>query len=212
MFEVVRSLDFSEKNVAYIALGYYVNENCPHAGLIIKSGDYHFQFHYTSVKIEFSELELDFYHKITGTIDSSEVPAFIAHCNNIKKRANPTYGFFYSGDYFDAEGNHFGDINLGQRMTCVGFCMSTLKGFLENDYIVNSDWEFDPDFKPGYLEYFCSQNSIEIEKIKNSFKRITPGQFLTSGFFDETPIKKSQIDEKYIELKKELINRGVFFD
>lgn len=212
MFEVVRSLDFSEKNSAFVAIGYYVSNDCPHAGMIIKFEDFHYQFHYTGSNIEFAGLHLDFIHKITYTINSSDVPAFIAHCKSIAKHANPKYGYFYSGDYFDSDGNHFGDVDLGQRMTCVGFCLSTLKGFLEEDYILSSDWDYDPDFKPGFLEYFCFKNSLNIDQIKKSFKRITPGQFLASGFFKEIPIGKAQIDEKYFEIKDIMTRKGVSFD
>lgn len=212
MFEVVRSLDFSEKNSAFVALGYFVVDDVPHAGLIIKYNDIYRQFHYTGSSVELEELNLDFIHKITETINISEVPAFIAHCNNIKKRANIRYGFFYSGDYFDSVGNHFGNSDLGQTMTCVGFCLSTLKGFLEDDYILSTDWDFDGDFKPGYLERFCNRYSIDLDKVKSSFKRITPGQFLASGFFHEIPIRKAQIEEKYFEIKPEMVRRAIFFE
>ncbi len=212
MFEVVRSLDFSEKNSAFVALGYYVSNDIPHAGLVIKYNDINRQFHYTGSTIEFEGLYLDFFHKITETINISEVPAFIAHCNNIKKRANIRYGFFYSGDYFDSVGNHFGNSDLGQTMTCVGFCLSTLKGFLEDDYILFTDWDFDEDFRPGYLEAFCKKYSVDLEKVKSSCRRITPGQFLASGFFQDTPIRKSQIEDKYFEIKTEMVRRAGFFE
>ena len=76
-----------------------------------------------------------YFHKTTLTIHPDEVPAFIVYCQQIKQKAKPIYGFFYSGEFYDKEGNYLMNKDLGERMTCVGFCLNVLKGFLEEDYI-----------------------------------------------------------------------------
>ncbi|MEB2780765.1 hypothetical protein U3A58_10205 [Algoriphagus sp. C2-6-M1] len=212
MFEVVKSLDNSEKDHSFVALGYLIDNPIHHAAIIIKFNNNLFQFHFTGSAIDLSPLSYDFYHKITNIIQAGEVPAFISHCRAIAKQAPPSYGFFYSGDYFDEEGVYFGNKDVGQRMTCVGFCISTLKGFLEEDYILESDWEFDPDFRPGYLELYCIRHTLNIDLVKPFWKRITPGQFLASGYFSKTPIPKALIDNKYSDLKEEMVRRAGYFE
>jgi len=76
-----------------------------------------------------------YFHKTTLTIHPDEVPAFIVYCQQIKQKAKPIYGFFYSGEFYDKEGNYLMNKDLGERMTCVGFCLNVLKGFLEEDHI-----------------------------------------------------------------------------
>lgn len=212
MFEVVKSLDNSEKENSFVALGYLIDNPTHHAAIIIKFNNELFQFHYTSTAIDLSPLSYDFYHKITRVILPGEVPAFIAHCKAIAKHAPPLYGFLYSGDYFDTDGVHFGNKDIGQRMTCVGFCISTLKGFLEEDYILESEWEFDPDFRPGFLEHYCNIYKLNIDLVRPFWKRITPGQFLASGYFSKIPIPKTLIDNKYSDLKEEMVRRVGYFE
>lgn len=212
MFEVVKSLDKFEKEEYFVALGYYISEETHHAGIIIKAGKEYWQFHFDSQKIDFSELKLNFYQKITNVIHPSDVPAFISHCKAINSGANPVYGFFFPGSFYDKDGVFFGNKDLGERMTCVGFCLNTLNGFLEDSYIEESDWKFDPDLKPGYLEYFCQKHNLDIEKVKPFWKRISPGQFLASGFFSEIPIKKAQIDNQYSLLKPNMIKMAGYFE
>lgn len=212
MFEVVKSLDKTEKEEFFVAVGYYINEPTHHAGIIIKNKEERLQFHYTSTEIDFSSLKIDFYHKITQVIHPNDVPAFIAHCKAIEKGANPKYGFFFPGSFYDSDGNFFGNTDLGERMTCVGFCLNTLNGFLEDNYIQESDWEHDPHYEPKWLENYCKLNSIDIETLRPFFKRITPGQYLSSGFFSQTPIKKEQIDHQYEHLKSEMISRTGYFE
>lgn len=212
MFEIVKSIDKFEKETCFVALGYYINESTHHAGIIIKNDTDYWQFHFTSTEIDFSELSIDFFHKITSVIDSNDIPAFISHCKAIKKGANPKYGFFFPGSFYDSDGNFFGNSDIGERMTCVGFCLNTLNGFFEKNYIQESDWKHDPDFEPGYLEHFCIKYDVDINLVKPFWKRISPGQYLASGFFSELPIRKSQIDSQYSILKPDMIRRAGYFE
>lgn len=198
MFEIVRSNYESDINVDFVAIGNLIDNNfeSTHSAFLIKYDETIYVFHYTGWEIEFKSQQADddYYHKITETITPDEIPAFLAYAKTIKKYANPIYGYFYSGEYYDLNGEHFGDKNLGERMTCVGFCLNVLKGFLEEDYILHTDWSEESHNDSDYLEKYCAEHNIELSLIQSSHRRITPRECLTSCFFKELPIRKTQID------------------
>lgn len=143
----------------------------------------------------------DYFHKITDTIPPEEVPAFIAFCKNIQKNANPKYGFFYSGESYDVDGNHLSNKDLGEIMTCVGFCINVMKGYHEEEYFEYRDWGSESQ-SSSYLERYCEEHNLEIVKIKPFHRRITPREFLISGFYNNLPISKKQIDKKKPEVQE----------
>lgn len=202
MFEIVRSLVEDDRITDFVAIGNLIDGNAisKHAAFIIKHNDELFEFHYTGEIIEFEKIGRDYYHKITDTIDPEEVPAFIAKCKNIQKKAKPIYGYFYSGESYDIDGNHIGDPILGQRMTCVGFCLNVLKGFLEEDYLIYTDWTSETHDSKDYVELYCKENKIDPEDIIDSHRRITPRECLTSCYFTNLPISKKQIDNKIVQV------------
>lgn len=201
MFEIIKTLQEGDRDCDFVALGFLENEGNNHATLIIKYNSELYQYHYTSREIDFSNVSYDFFHKITETIQTSLVPAFYAHCREILKRANPQYGYFYSGEFYDRNGIHFSDKAVGERMTCVGFCLNVLKGFLEEDYIYYLDWDENSHDSPDYLVKYANNHNLKIEDISLSHRRITPLELLTSAFFVDTPIKKTKIDSKKEEVK-----------
>ena len=91
-------------------------------------------------------------------------------------------------------GDYIGDSDLGERMSCVGFCLNVLKGFLEEDYLSYSDWNAEEDDKE-YLINFCKEHDLEIESIQPHYRRITPIECLSSCFFTELPISRTDIDD-----------------
>ncbi len=202
MFEIVRSIQESDRTTDFVAIGNLVSDDFKsyHCSFIINLKGRLLEFHYTGRNIEFSELENEYYHKISDTIISEEVPAFVAYCKSILKHANPQYGFFYSGEYYDKDGIHFGSQELGERMTCVGFCLNVLKGFLEDDYLDYSGWTEDSHDDSGYLDKFCLENGIEPAMVKEYHRRISPRECLTSCFFTHLPISKSDIDIKIVSV------------
>lgn len=208
LFDIVRSKEESDREIDYVAIGYLDDSEYPHSAFIIHYKGELFEFDYNGHSIEFTPLTKDYYHKITETILPEEVPSFIALCENIKKNAKPIYGFFYSGESYDLLGNHLSKNTLGQRMTCVGFCLNVLKGFLDEDYLAFSNWKSESHNKK-YLEKFCEQNGLDISKVVKFHRRISPLEFLTSGFFSNIPITKKQIDVKspavrsYLTLRRE---------
>lgn len=206
MFEIVRTKMESDRVTDYVALGNLVNEKGSfHSAFIINYENKLFEFHYTSSNIEYIEISRDYFHKITDTIHSDEVPSFIALCNNIMKKANPKYGFFYSGESYNIDGTHMSNSGLGERMTCVGFCLNVLKGFHEDDYIIYTDWTEESIEGTEYLKDYCLRNNLNITEMKSYLRRITPLEFLTSGFFTKIPISKMEIDGKKMEVEKFLI-------
>ncbi len=212
MFSIIRTLLESDRISDFVAIGNLLNDSQEsyHAAFIIKYEGSLQEFHYTGSDIELNNLiSNDYFHKITNTIYSDEVPAFIAQCINVKKHANPIYGYFYSGESYDSDGNHNSKKNLGQRMTCVGFCLNVLKGFLEEDYIEYAGWDSISHGEHGYLEEYCKQYDIDPELIKDSHRRITPRECLTSCFFVELPIPKSKIQEKLIEVNHHFRDRFI---
>lgn len=202
MFEIIRSLTESDRVTNFVAIGNLLNEEGSfHSAFIVKNNNVLFEFHYTGRTIELTALEHDYFHKITDTIHPDEVPSFLAYCQNIIKKANPKYGFFYSGQSYDIEGNHLSENDLGERMTCVGFCLNVLKGFLEEEYIQYTDWSSD-SHEEGYLERYCEKHHIDITSVKSSHRRITPIEVLISGFYTDLPIRKILIDKKQAEVKE----------
>lgn len=200
MFEIVRSKKESDCINDFVAIGNIVEKGeSVHSALIIQYNKNLFEFHYYGI-IEFADIKNDYFHKITKTIVPDEVPAFIALCKNIVKNAKPQYGYFYSGESYDFNGNHQSNSGLGQIMTCVGFCLNVLKGFLEEDYITYSDWSEETHKSAGYVEKYCLKYNLDPLKINKSHRRITPRECLTSCFFSELPISKKEIDNKIPEI------------
>ena len=204
MFEIVNSLYGSDRITNFVALGNLLGENAHsyHSAFVIKYDNKLLEYHYTGKAIEYNELERNYFHKITDTIDPDEIPSFIAQCMNIQKKANPKYGFFYGGESYDQDGNHFSENDLGQRMTCVGFCLNVLKGFLEEDYIQFKDWTEDSHNEETYLTDFCAEHGINPNDVAPFHRRITPRELLISGFYIDLPITKAQIDIKQEEVQE----------
>lgn len=79
-------------------------------------------------------------------------------------------------------------------MTCAGFCLNVLKGFLEEDYLAYADWDNVAYPRATYVEEFCTTHGLDMDKIQASHRRITPRECLVSCLFDQLPIRKAQID------------------
>ncbi|WP_395077593.1 hypothetical protein [Flavobacterium sp.] len=207
MFEIINTLKEEDITENFVAIGNLINENKEpyHSALIIKYNSDLIQYHYTGSEIELRNIDFEYFHKRTKTIHKEEIPAFIAYCKSIQKNANPIYGYFYSGEYYDNNGEHFCKKEIGERMTCVGFCLNVLKGFLEVDYLKYNDWD-SSTHSNEYLIKYAEKHNLDILKIQESHRRISPIEILSSGFFYNTPISKIEIDSKVDEIKEYLIN------
>ncbi|SOU86795.1 conserved hypothetical protein [Tenacibaculum dicentrarchi] len=208
MFDIINTLTEKDVKNDYVAIGTYINtEKIPaHSVLVIKYNNTINHFHFTSKEILYDEVYNNTcFHKITETIKPELIPSFIMMCKRILKKANPRYGYFYSGEYYDTNGIHFSEKTISETMTCSGFCINVLKGFLEKDYIVYTDWNTTSFPTQDYLERFANHFNIDKDKISESHRRISPLELLCSGYFSNLPIKKKHIDLKIDETSEYLL-------
>jgi len=189
----------------FVAIG-ILNEGdiATHSAIIMKYNSQLFEFHYTGRDVRLDDLKSDFYHKITTVIPSFEIPSFLKMAQNIQRNASPNYGCFFSGEFYDQDGTHFSS-NIGQYMTCVGFCLNVLKGFLHKDYLQHEDWDHSTAEgfmdKDDYFTFFIQEHNLDPNKFSKALRRITPLEMLTSSFFDDLPIGKTYIDKHKHEVK-----------
>lgn len=210
MFEIVHTCSETDRNKDFIGIGVDIDERTSmpyHSTLVICFKSEIHVFHFNGIDVRYDK-EFDNYsfHIKLGIIESKLVPSFIAMCRRIKKTANPTFGYFYSGEYYDKDGTHFSENNLGQNMTCVGFSLNVLKGFFEEDYLIYSDWDGSSHKEDGYLENYCRRRGLEISKIAEFHRRITPLELLCSGYYTSLPISKKQVETKQPEAIYYLLN------
>lgn len=182
-----------------------------HAGLVISTSGKYYLFHYTGeiVILDIVPNGKWYFHKNLSFITNEEVLAFYAHCKIISTKANPSYGYFYSGSYYTEEGQYFSESGIPEFMTCVGFCINVVLGFIESDeYFVYSDWSEDSVKNAhgvfanhiDYFNWFISQpnvqgQNIDIQLFKENLRRINPAEYVASAYLEIIPIRKKAIDE-----------------
>ncbi len=202
MFEIVRSKEVSIQ-YDFVAIGNIIDKAgvARHSGFVIKYGEQFFDFDFNGSLIEFKPLSKEYFHIYTATISPNEVPSFIAQCKNILKKANPQFGYFYSGESYDPAGNHHSNSPFGEAMTCVGFCLNVLKEFLDTDYIQYEDWTDKNIYHSDWLWDYVRIHGIDEALVRREYRRISPIELLASAFFNQLPISKKSIDSKigYIE-------------
>jgi hypothetical protein len=206
MVEIVRTMWGRSNDADFVGIGNLPNRGeSTHAAFIIQYQNDLFVFHYTGASIEYERPVEDYFHIATRVIHRDEVPAFIAQCLHIKRHARPHYGYFYSGQSYDQDGRHWAANDLGEVMTCVGFCLNVLKGFLEEDYLEYGDWDNSPfAFSSGYVAGFCQRYGLDVDRITPSHRRITPREGLISCLFSDLPIRKTQIDGQQARVQAHL--------
>lgn len=209
MFDIINTLTEEDIKENFVAIGTYIDENKTpyHAVIVVKFDTVIEHIHYTGKEILFDNIyDETCFHKITDTIPTALIPSFIVMCNNVMKKANPSYGYFYSGEYYDQNGNHFSEKAIKERMTCSGFCLNLLKGYLEEDYLYYQEWEKSSYPSENYLKNYAKRNGLEIDDISESHRRISPLEMLCSAYFKNLPIRKFQIDSKKDETQEYLKN------
>lgn len=208
MFEIIHTV--SEKDIKndFVGIGGYYDKESKliyHSVLIIQYKEELYVFHYSgnpNYPLFDQNINKNCFHKITYIVPEILVPSFIAQCEEILKKANPTYGYFYSGEFYDFNGNHNSISSTGERMTCAGFCLNVLKGFLMEDYINFEQWDSSTHEETNYLENYSVRHSLNIADIAKSHRRISPLDLICSGYFKDLPIQKSQIDSKHLEVSE----------
>lgn len=209
MFDIINTLTEKDVKENFVAIGSYVNENkiAAHSVLVISFNDEIKHIHYTGSNILFDDIYNEScFHKITDTINPALIPAFIVMCKRVLKKANPRYGYFYSGEYYNQNGIHFSEETISETMTCSGFCLNLLKGFLEEDYLLYTDWSTPSFPTKEYLENYAIRYKLDKDKISDSHRRISPLELLSSAYFIDLPITKSQVSLKVDETEEYLRN------
>lgn len=197
MFEILRTNTETDIDEDFVAVANCIGSK--HAFIVFYLDQIKYVIHYDSHNIELTQDQehiYDTFHKKIIQIQQELVPAFKTFCDMVLEQAKPQYGYFYSGESYQILDGSFVANNpfVNQHMTCVGFCLCLLKGFLEVDYINYEDWDNSPDIElTDYLTYFCEKNGFDIENVIESHRRIYPIELLASAFFQKMPISKSDI-------------------
>lgn len=217
--EDIKSLD-SEDSESIVAAAVCINkkDDVHHAALYIRFNDESRVFHYTGkvVLLEDADVLLGessrYYYKTLLFIRPELIPAFITQCELISEKAQPIYGYFYSGSLYDGEGNFIDPGAFPQSMTCVGFCLNVLKHFLGKDNLVYyTDWssstapnEFIEKF---YEELKQVRPSLSLEEFKKKIRRILPIEYFTAACTNELNIRKVYTDANKDKVHNVLIEK-----
>jgi hypothetical protein len=176
-----------------------------HSGIIISFLSKTYLFHYLPKGVFLEEIDLMasgsiYYYKEIIIIHKNLIRSFLNHCKVIKATAKPNYGYFYAGSYYENGVYHSND-NTPQLMTCVGFCINVLTGFIEEEaYIEFSDWTSTSKKAQDWLDNFLiefKENFPQVEEsvIRKNLRRIKPSELVSSGYFNTLPIRKLQTDQ-----------------
>lgn len=202
---------FTEANLPdnFVSVATYIQHRKPvHAAILVRYKGKNYLHHYggTSMPEVSESFNGEWYiFKECNVIDSEsedEVGSFLQYCKRICDRSNITYGFYADGSKYDEKGDYVSQQGLPEFGTCVGFCVNTLSGALleEDSYFNLDDWDDSSVASAAGLEGF-SLHQIQARYPKldmdlyNAFKkRISPLEYLTSGFFDSYPIRKQNVD------------------
>ena len=179
----------------FVAIGVTVLDGeADHAAIIIQYRGDIFELEFTGATVNFGLNTKSYRQSIVRSIETDDVPAFFAMCGKVVEEADPKFDFFYSGEYYNRIGRHMGRGATGERMTCVGFCLNVLKGFLTEDYLRYEDWGPESSEIDGFVENYCRQHGFAKELIQKAHRRIAPDELLASAFFSDPPVRKAQID------------------
>jgi hypothetical protein len=187
-----------------------------HSALIIAYDAKYYLFHYTGNAIEFVNYPkpIWFVHKNLNCISDKFVPSFFNHCKIISEEAKPKYGYFYPGSYYDENKKYYTDSGIAEYMTCVGFCINVVTGFIESkSYIVYTDWKEDTVHdSENFLNDFIKRYNIPKEKVdtyKKHLRRISPPELLSSAYISTLPITKKAIDNILGDVTKALVSKRI---
>lgn len=197
---------YSTSTGDYVAISVTLNEigQASHSGLVIRYNDLTYYFHYDKRNVLLRQVDLkqaeQVFHKKLDIIDEQLIPSFLSHCKIIESTASPIYGYFYGGSYFE-NGIYHSNNSSPQLMTCVGFCINVLTGFIEEkNYIEFSDWQPVTDaaekwFNDFIVELEETHPNVNLGELKKEFRRIKPSELISTGYFNDLPIRKIQTDQ-----------------
>ena len=193
-------------------------DGAQHAAIFIRyKGDSHL-FHFDGASVimeEVSGLE-PYYQKHLEFLEPILLPAFFTQCELILENAKPKFGYFYEGALYNANGDFISPNDSPEYMTCVGFCLNVLKGFLsDQDFFRFEDWdEKTLTGKMELVEQFLIKVKeyhplIKMEDFKPNLRRILPIEYISGAFSDTLPVHKTFTDSIVLDVQNVLSRKKV---
>lgn len=214
---------FNDSNLPknFVALATKVeNQEVKHAAILIRHNSIDYLHHFPGetppiVEDNFNENGWGIY-KIINSInvnDPDEVGSFLQYCRRICRQSNITYSYIADCSSYANNGEFISRIGLPEFGTCVGFCLNTLANTIidiEGTIFHLDDWD-DSGLTQWIDDWAIKQSKKKYPDLDwnlyNAFKkRITPLEYLCSGFIEELPIRKENIN-KIIKPVQEVVNQ-----
>jgi len=193
-------------------------DDTQHAAIFVRYNGDSKLFHFTgkSVIIEDVSGTEDYYFKNLDFLPAVLLPAFMAQSELILEKAQPEFGYFYDGSLYDSNGDFISPNDAPEYMTCVGFCLNVIKGFLsDEDFFQFDDWdERSMGGKMEHVESFLlkvkeSYPEITLEDFKANLRRIQPLEYVAGAFSKNIPVRKDFTDGIIENLQKSLNEKKV---
>ena len=194
------------------------NGEVSHSGLFIRYLATNHFFHFDSKKVLLIEIPIGIdycFFKQLDFIPDELIPSIYNYFKIVEKTANPTYGYFYTGSFYDSSSYEFIDEHsMPEIMSCVGFCLNVLKTILrQNDFIKYIDWHFHNGItEDDVLRYFEKSvknfPNIDLAEFTKHVRRILPIEYYTAGFSHTIPVEKSFTDLYIKDVKKSLLSKA----
>ncbi|MGC6532077.1 MAG: hypothetical protein ACON34_03655 [Flavobacteriales bacterium] len=179
-----------------------------HSGIIIRLKRVEYLHHFDGNPPEVKPLsegsEWYVYKMISeiSTDDPEEVGAFLQFCKNICAKSRISYSFIADCSSYNNRGEFITRLGLPELGTCVGFCVNTLANTLidvDSLYFNLDDWDDSglDDFVASWYDKQVAGEYPDLDwNLYNAFrKRISPMEYLCSGFLSDYPISKSAVDD-----------------
>ncbi|KPE51241.1 hypothetical protein [Chryseobacterium indologenes] len=214
---------YNERNLpnTFVSLAVTLGDsNIPeHAVILIRYRTVDYIFHFPGadpplIENITSRVDPVLFYKILDnfdTEDDSDVGAFLRQCQRICNETDITYGFIFDASTYGEDGRYLSLSGLPEIASCVGFCVNVISKYVidfSSTYFNLDDW--DDSGIEGRIAFFDQWAQEEVIKkypsvdwsLYNAFKkRITPLEYLCSGFCSVYPITKQTIEniKPYVE-------------
>ncbi len=187
-----------------------------HAAIFVRYRGNSKILHFTGTRILFEDVERAlsknhvYIFKYINFVSPILLPSFYNNCNKIEKYTKATYGFHIEPNAeFTDEGNFNTPNGFPPFMTCVGFCLYFIRGFIRRDLFYYDDWDINTieDAPPEPLAAFFNEVTKVIpdeqydEFIKN-IRRIKPVEYLAAAYSRTIPIRKIFTDPTSRKLER----------
>ncbi|MCW3071070.1 MAG: hypothetical protein JWO44_960 [Bacteroidetes bacterium] len=211
--------DSAELPLNFVAVAVQLSSKgvATHCGLIISVNGICKLFHFNiddEIHLESVPEGKWYFHKELAIISPQEAEVFLSRCEMILDTANPRFGFFYDGSYYDEKGTLVSKSNQSEYTNCVLFCINVILGFIESDkYISFSDWASDA-VSDGFFLHFSDRKkkfmaTEDLEKLRAILLRIPPLDYTATAFKNKLPIGKADIADEVKLLEQVLLSRVV---